>query len=400
MNEKDYRQDLLEYTRSIRQRREDLAAKQGFSIWGLYVAIVYLVWALVPQASEVLNVENNNSILIAIFTHTHMALIAFCAYLTGVSARKPKSIFDYRIEGEDSHLEYGNLILITIIFTLLPACSSYMTLKSDLSIGDFQRIQLWINLILSGLFSLTFLIAIPYEEYYRKKNKLPLINLLPSKTSDRVSSAYVSLCITLLFIGNSVVIFDYVLVNPQEWLMTFNLSLLLIAITGVSRLQMQKETLYDLNNLERDIVLHDLDKSEIIKRLEKSVLGHQLGDWLDSLSKNVNEKSTLLVESIQGIEKFIEEINSIDPSYTSERKARLDNFIDELKSKLEKFEREVTPLLNWYILAEKRIHKIDPEVVSILNKNRENLSRCAKKNTELFSKSIDKLEALYSPQTK
>lgn len=392
MVDQEYRQRLLEYTRNLRQRREDQASKQGFSIWGLYVAMVYLVWAIVPQASTVMSELASKTILAAIFTHTHLALIAFSTYLMGFTSTKPKSSFDYRVAGEDASLNYGNLLLITFVFAFLPAYTSYLSLSSGLDLGDFQRIQLWINLLLSSTFTVSLLIGIPFQYYYEKKNRLPLVNLLPSTNSDKVTTWCTYLVISLLLIGNAFVLLDYVSENPESLLMTFNVSLLLIVITILARLQTYKESLYDLHNLERDIILHNIDNLEIVNRLERNFLGHQIGEWLDSLVRNVNEKSNKITEFVDGIDDFIEEINKIDPEYKAERQTRLNSYIKDLKSRVQDFEKEITPLADWFEQAHKREHKLDPVVVNILEQYRKMLAENSKKNTKLFRDSLDKLE--------
>lgn len=84
----------------------------------------------------------------------------------------------------------------------------------------------------------------------------------------------------------------------------FNFSLISFALVILLYKYKTQESLYNLERLERDIIIHKIDESEIKMRLQEEFLGHEIGEWLTNELKNLKSKAELAIDFYKKAEHF------------------------------------------------------------------------------------------------
>ena len=150
----DNRSDLLNYVRALRDRHKDDSSRSGMTVWAVVIGIIYVLWKLVPQFSELSNYPDYRWLLCRSFVYLHVAILSGYNFIQSGQGRLPKHQFDYRISSDITNV--APFIIYIVVATAFPLYAIYYGID-DLSFGSFSRVQLQIDkwvLIIDGAMGL------------------------------------------------------------------------------------------------------------------------------------------------------------------------------------------------------------------------------------------------------
>lgn len=345
------KKDLLEYTRALRARQTDQAARRGFTVWALFAGMVYVLWTLVPQLVELHSLRVSPHVL---STYTANALIALGSGFVIVnmaSIAGKTGPFDRRIESQTDIYGLVSVCLQIAVTVALPAYLSWLGLRESVQSG-LPALQLTINAWSCGIVATLVVIIGSIETIYRLKTGYPLpytIQLGRNSKFD-LAEAVMPLLTVELFVGNIYSLGANLLSNPvngTQFLASINISLLCLGLVALIRASTEHRFARSLDRIERDLVLHEIDVQDARQRLEDELLGCHFGGWLSNRLLEVRNAVDDLTRFADQSEKAIDEIIAIDPSYRLERDGRIQQFRAFVSSKHKAYLDRARPLLNW-----------------------------------------------------
>lgn len=396
MNKDNY----LEYIRILHGRVSSQAKNNGFTTWALLIGMIYLIWNSIPQ----LNILRNNldalKVVLIQYSHVHVFLIGGIPLLSN-SARSPIKNFDYRISVR-SISSYVTFFTTIFVILILPTYATHYVLHSDIALNKIQTYQLTINKWFLLILSVSTLIILALVTVYEKFTGYPFPLLLPTRQPKSVS--VIKALLVILFIellaGNLYALIDNYFQTSTIKLtevttLAFNLSLFSFALILLLRRQSAQITLSNLERLERDIIIHRIEETEIKQRLEEEFLEHELGEWLKLKLSEVKQKADSLLQQSQEADEFCTDYSELGQGLRYEKFGRMHEYEDNLKTKFNEYIEKFNRLWKWLDFAMQiPTIKTDSYLIEILSKTTKDLNEIRKEVCDKVESAIGKIEAL------
>jgi len=395
MNNK--RAELIEYIRVLYARQSDRDTKAGITYWAVMAGIIYLVFQLIGIISQVSATEQIKVNFYYAFSQIHLLILSGFIALSSDVKKHRKGIFDYRVErGESVSIQ---LIIIVFANIGLPLYCANISQNIDIndSLGEIHRqINYWTLLVLLIL----ILLGSAINSIKQKE-----LNMSPPATVVSFNSAWFKVFIlfaNIFFCGVFFVNIYYAIrdiygnnLNGKIYSAALDASLILLGITILAIKSHSRKYLNRLSTLERDIIIHEISEKEITERLQQELLGSYVGDWIETLLKQVQCQADILIELSEDVESLLNDINKIDEKYIHERKGRAKEYIEKLKSSMELYKKSLNPLIPWLKEAELQasINK-DEFIQSLVSSSRNEIESIFSSVAQKVNKAIERLEDL------
>lgn len=298
----------LDYVQTLYNRQAEREQKDGFTVWALLVALVFVIWDSISKLSEVDNREISSEVVILFFSHIHVLVIVGLA-LISLQPKTPLRVSDYRVSfrrGKNIYddLWYAGLLLI------IPGLAAYASGRSDLVQDKYVLNQLSINAWLLLTYGLIMILAAVFiKTILRKADSMSNPFLIPGKTGV-VGEVVWLLLIFELAVGNAyALIVEYGEIEVHEGgvgiLLALNSSIVLIILVMLRSKIGASTSLVTLERLERDIVMHGIDAQQICRILEEEYLGRNIGDWLKEELSEMRQCGNELIECMESARGLI-----------------------------------------------------------------------------------------------
>lgn len=217
-----------------------------------------------------------------------------------------------------------------------------------------MQAQYSINIYFIGIFIVFGVAFLVFSIIYEKSTGYPSPMSLLSENNNAAKFANIFwLIVTLeLALGNSLCVYIILKEIPEKTfepivVTSFDLSLIIFTLILLFRTKIARKKIDKIVELERDIVFHGLDDSEIRARIQDEIIGNEIGDWLKERIIDVREKAIALGEHADKAKTFCEEYNGLDSNLKHERKGRLEEYLTNLESTQEQYFEESTKLFKW-----------------------------------------------------
>ncbi len=373
------RSELVFYVRSLRSREIERASRHGLTVWALFIGIIYVVWQLVPQVSELVKNNNYPELFCKNFSNLSIALMAGFVLVNYGSDSRPKRPFDYRIDRNPTIASILHLILfLTLVLAFPLYCSIYSA--NTVSLDPLQHLQFQVNkwvLIVTGVFAIIdFIFTTGYQWYtgYPSPNSLVMLN---HKKLQFIHWVAMMLYLELFFgnLGASVQsLLQQMPGQPMAFVVAMNASLICLGLIALFALVGRTGYLTALDRLERDIMLHNIDAHEITKRLEQDFLGRYFGSWvaekIELIKTRAQEMQTFALES----DALLSDLDKIDVEYKYERMKRIQEYIQKLSHLIKEYFHVEKPFLKWLSYVSTTPHFIrDKFIADIISQSHDEL---------------------------
>lgn len=340
---------LLEYIKTLYDRKNSKASKDGMTYWAILAGLIYVTWHLLKTVSELPSDTTSYLDFYHAFSQTHLALLSLSYFISVSSSTNKKNDLDHRILRSD--VGTAEIVVVLLIILGPPLYCIHEIIESNAHIPYFYY-QTSINFWALSAFLTLYFIFVPYHYLKFSKNDLPPAAELCSRNSKsfEIFSIMMRVLVFEILTGNilNIVIDIYgSKITPVVYDVAFNTSLI---IFGLLFLFNQKGTYKDLDrlaSLERDAIIHELSDKEIMERLQDEYLGRYVGDWISELLKEIRGIGESLCDHSIQVDKLIAEVDSINATYSRERIGRIEDYLDELEEKNTHHQNSLDPLLKW-----------------------------------------------------
>ena len=398
----------LEYIRVLHKRLSDSRTKSGLTLFTLVGVLVAIAGSTLKVLTE-LNL-NRTSVLpvIQYFSYIHIIILSLIILLLVTNKSRLRS-YDYRIYDNGKPTNIVLSITFNALFIALPGLAAVYILSSDSDIvwSSASITQLKINEWLLLPLSVVFLVVDFVRIWYQKSKNLPLPITLP-----RVESGWVKyytkvldylglIALVGLLIGNIYALSDSYLHlkygNPEQQIrLAFNVSLSLYIVLILRNLTHHGRSLIALENIERDIVMHDIDGAEAKRRLEDEYLGRQLGDWIITEFQEIREMADQWLEILEGLNMDLAELKQrvVEKKLTKpEFEAQINLAENKYKQPLDAYHLRVKRLIKWFrAIASNPTLNSDKYLMGIVDENATRFLTLVTDMGERYREIIDKMK--------
>jgi hypothetical protein len=259
---------------------------------------------------------------------------------------------DYRIYQVVKNSDVALLLATVLIAYGIPLAASLIAIVWTRNLLSAQTVMLRLNILAFalGLVVITALVVVVLSQ----RGKYPFPALLLQEGSALTKSAIFVTDLLLLLLGAAnLFAFVSVWVSSIEPTTEHTVKIAMILVFSLVIIQvllnslLLPSSLQWLERLERDIVIHRLAEPEVRTRLEKYLLGQELGAWLQ---ERVSAVKTL-VEELSGFsndsQSTLREIQMLGHGGEVAKIGRLREIATTLGNKTKAFEMEWQPLAEW-----------------------------------------------------
>ncbi|MCH7501412.1 MAG: hypothetical protein IH886_15675 [Nitrospinae bacterium] len=346
------REQYLSYIRELHNRISSEHQKKGTTLWAFTIALVYIVWSSVPYIPKVINDNNQVNLILGIFCHLFPILIFSAILIAAETNIGIRRLFDYRIPLNTERYKFGNLFLILFIFALPLLGNTFYLLKGYSAISKFEVNVLIVNIIFFLIFYLIIIFYVFKIFWEAIKTGLPSpleINTQPATAKLRLLMVIIFLILvagniySLLGILHQSLPYSFIEIS----LLGFNATLIIFFLPNFYYLFFSHYSLKSLENLERDILLHQIEEGEIKTRLEEELFGQEIGSWLSEKIKEVKKEAEIFLEEINNFDDFKNEIEGLDPNLRFEKKERIKEKEKITKDKYDRYRNTSLKISQW-----------------------------------------------------
>ncbi|SFU01772.1 hypothetical protein SAMN04487956_1572 [Halomonas saccharevitans] len=362
--------------------------------WAILAGLIYVAWHLLETFSELSFGVSSRLGFYLSFSQMYLILLSISLLVASGGTSKGKSKLDYRVFRKGG----GDLpaIFFLLFFLGLPLYSVYQV-NSASAHNLLFGIQSSINFWSVAIFFFVFLLYGFIEGGVNRKSKFPPASEILPATSriNKITHFLMSAVFIELLLGNSVNVVAGLhssSVSSSVLIAAFDFSLIMFGVFLLFRRGKDDEHLNRLACLERDIVIHEIPKEEILERLQDEHLGRYLGDWIEQLLKESREKGNEITSHSDKVDEFLAEVSAIDKSYERERKGRVEEYVDELERKNDSYHQSIHPLLEWLKQAsvQSALHN-DSFMRSIIKSSADELKESSNEVSEKQKMAVKKL---------
>lgn len=346
------KQEYLQFVQTLNNRIRAKAQNAGFTKWVLIAALVTIVWLSIPLL-EPIRQKGLFPVLLGVYLHTHFALCFLTYIILPPDSRKIFGKLDFRIRIDKPQPSLKFFSIFTPLF-VFPVLAGLHVICFGETFTKLQNNLIMLNIITVGTFTLFLLIANAFQIRQISKDGYPThFQFEKGQTSGTEFISRVIFGVFFVLALGNVWGWFLIFLKPPPSNFTevlnlgFNLSLISFLLFKLIISSQDNLLISELDNLERDIILHNLEGEEIKRRLEYSFFGQEIGSWLEDKLNNVKDKSENLLRKSRSVDDFIAEIKAIDPSMTLEIKGRIDRYNDQIEADLDQYAKDSSALAIW-----------------------------------------------------
>jgi hypothetical protein len=374
----DKRTEYLNYVRLLYEREASKGKQSGLTRWGVVIAIVYIAWNLIGAYPKI--IDDQLLIQTTILLYGFMLLsIDFLKDLISISSGiNTSSKYSSRITGTGFINSFSFLptIFLLGVFPFLSQMRIGNVIQAASrwnQYGLYIAAQTKINLSIVGIFVIgTIIFAIASWIYEIKKGyPFPITFMVMEKKSPRRERLLFAFVAIEMGFGNAIAAYLTVNLLPSNSIanvLTFSLDIALLsfAINFLFRSQSESDRIAKINELERDIVFHDIPVDEIRNRLQEDFLGHELGEWLRNRVNQVRLEAVSLNQMSEKTKELRAALEALPQDLQYERSGRLDDYMTKLDSQFNTYNKKIRLLLDWLNIVISRSGTYKPNTIAIL----------------------------------
>jgi len=344
----DDRQKKLwfDYVKTLNERHLQAAQRSGVTNYLLFAVLAGLVFRYIPRLPSFLQTPAHLRAAV-IFLVLQIDLLAFARVTLSVISLYCVQGIEYRAFPEHRR-RVTQMMLGLLIFLMAGLATAHIVI-----LWGINPTSQWIRrgLILFGTYWLlnTGLYvgkeAIKIQKSLKHKVPIPRFsallhdpNNLPISLATTVFSALMALVATACLIL-------YVRTFSNDWVQSWKAGsvamaacLLLFYILNRAALAIGENSFLEL---ERDIVLQNLEPEEIRTRFVNQLIGPDAAQWLDDVLAEFTASNEVRKKNHESSRKQLQEIRQIDVAYSAERKARIEKILKELDEVLDKHSQQL-----------------------------------------------------------
>ncbi|MDO8926559.1 MAG: hypothetical protein Q7U94_06590 [Sideroxyarcus sp.] len=374
----------LNYIRVLRDREDNKGKKAGITTWSLLVALIYVVWQLIPEVPLI----KADSVLIAYVVQLYgymqiTAILTIDLFRTSLQPVR-RGQFGFRISlFEEKNISLIHLIALLALGLLLPTAGlHYSNEYLGIAYSSWPRIQGAINTFILLPFLLLTVIVFSVLKIYQSKTEYPSPLILVAQGNGANGlNRYIFFPISLLlWIGNAICIYLVIQSLPSDFFsqilrVSLDSMLLILIISALLTSTKIDNTSARLEALERDIVLHELDTHTVRERIQDELLGHEAGEWLRNRVLQVRQKAESVREVTQQALELKKTILEINPEFTHEQFGRVADYTTKLQKLTTEYNGNFESLGKWLIFSIQmiKVYK-DTSLENLLNDVHKQLS--------------------------
>lgn len=335
------RKEWLDYLGTLikRERRAEYAS--GITTWALLGLAALIVYRSVPHIPRFLEVSEARQYASVLFI---LELDLVLGMTTGAKALLALC------KGEEESRALPNLrkraywLIASIVLLLLGVLSGLHIFTSRFADNRFISWSLVGIGLLLAINWLSLFVSLVKRLLLQKKHSMPVEIFEPKEVSSDLGRASALFSAAALGIVAVAAIIQYsasIKDAPGGWLLPLgaatHMAVFVIVILWLLFRSLHSQALVPLENLERDILVKNLNSDDIRFRFVKEALGPSLSEWLTDLDNMSMEAEAQLQKFLEGFVGKIKEIEGIPPEYISERDARSGSLIAELEAAAERY---------------------------------------------------------------
>lgn len=343
----------VDYIRALRERLVNKAAQSGITVWALSAAVIYLVWQIVPQYSQIMGKPNLTYI---VFLMGHISACALGMWYTSnyLIKKEYHSEFDYRIWANVSIADSLYSATSGVIHIGFPAAINLYAVNNPKSLETLNLIYKVNNGILLTLL-IPFLVGLPILLLHKKYIGYPPVLGMRVKALIGVRTL-VKVSIFILVPINIYAGYKTAMLFPPDqfeagFLIAFNLSLLIFLMGLLLSSYRSTNALPFLEKLERDIIMHNLTDAQIRSRLETEYLGEELGTWIGTQAALIREAVNDLVVFCSTIDEKISDMSKLEANLVFEKTGRARSITYKLKRYMDSLDEVWDPFQRWLVFS-------------------------------------------------
>ncbi|MDY6993158.1 MAG: hypothetical protein SVR94_11215 [Pseudomonadota bacterium] len=371
----------LNYIQRLYERERTREQVNGFSVWAIMAAMVYVFWKTIPEASQIVKDGSLVTGLI-LFGHVYFVLVILQMIFPSGKSDRIFYKFDYRVFPKG---RFGSLYKMYFLMTPIMFAPTVVVIYVY-STAEFNN-SLHSSIFLSNLILFSFLSVIGvfyplYSKWYMNNRGMPSISEI-NQYENRGFANYVTAFIVIVLMLLNIYVIFYLSLSKDIYfsgdhiIFSMNVSILLFLFEYLVSSKTRESRLDSLLSIERDIVLHNIPEEQIRVRLEDEVIGRQFGDWIADKIKNVKERAKELIELADDeyISQVEQQISSVPQEYQNERKARKDKFRQEVIQKANAYAEESKKIRAWLddCVSHGKYMLHDEYIMNIINDVKEQL---------------------------
>lgn len=248
----DERQDVLDYIRLLYERQASASAKAGMTLWAVLAGLVYLFWNTFDILLVIQDLGVFKESFYYYFGNVYVFVLSVSMLVSYSGVLRDKRDYDYRIYKKDPS-GLGFLIVIFAFLFVWFYFSDQASVLENNRLYAFQReVNYYFSCVAIALLSISFVVNF----FKKSKRDMPppsSFSFLESTKFQIIYYGFVLLIILELLFGNLSVIavgFYSASYDPVAIIVSFNISLVFLAVIFVLRIKSEKDRLVFLSRLE------------------------------------------------------------------------------------------------------------------------------------------------------
>jgi hypothetical protein len=344
----DEKDRLLAYVQARHARLSKRSAESGLTTWALLLALAYLLLR-VPELLSKPKPSNWPASFLPAWAHLQAVLVLGYMFAMSMQSKNPSKRFDYRFwQARTGVADVSLAITACFLLVGLPAVLAAFSTSTSAK-------QHWVLLSNEVFFGGVFVVVVLLISWGTfRQSTFPSINLLVQEPARpfRIASGLGDLGIAAFLLANLYFTVD-VWVSDATGERQHIHGLAITAALASTVLLALVSTLFlprsldSLERLERDIVIHGIDASEIRERLQVEHLGSAIGDWLNAQVIRIRRRISDLELSLTTAEEHMSQATSLDQNLRNERTGRLSELVADITARTGELRSDWDPLSDW-----------------------------------------------------
>jgi hypothetical protein len=350
------REEILEYIRSERERALTRDTQQGFTQWAVTAGLLYVIFEFVSVAASLPTFGTEWAVAFRYYSQSQFALMAAYVLVSPDKRLGPTRTFENRINGPFTSAPIWKIATRVCMIVVLPAVCSHVAMQRAVP-GSLLAMQLTVNTWAAWGFLLLIATSFALDKLSFWLTKFPSPPIPHSLGRSQGFANGIGNLLTLeILVGNTILVLASVPgSNATEIAIArtaFAGALFILGFLMLWNLRTAEVRVDAFDALERDILFHDVCVDDAKKRIADEYLGHEMGDWLRARLYSLKLTAENLISMAKDADKAMIDIESINVTYTAERKSRLNNYLKKIETTFDEYDKECDKLLKWLKLAQ------------------------------------------------
>lgn len=392
---KEYRNELWTYIENLKANSLSNKRNSGLTLFALCVAIAYVVWnsmsALYTHAPN----DPNFSIIIIIYSVFYLLISSFLVFFYPFEILFNQETFERRIGLKEFSIPYA--YAFSLFAFIIPgsalAYSSQVTEPPFLFQSPLFDECLGVGATLLFIFAVSLIIQTHNDHTEKEDFPDPTpASLIGTKAGSAVATfsyiLFISIIFTLLF-GLSKAFSKGDTNYFLSLHLGFNLCLLNFSYNMILALRNDASKEESLAQIERDIIIHQIPNSEIIKRLEKEHIGTYFGDWLKNKLQLIKNLSDIIISNSEELKTRLE-YRSVDKNHLYANIDEINRVKKVLTTNYKIYIKHHNNLLEWIHHCENKMStSTDADAINLLGNAAKDLQRTHENVSKKLQESKD-----------